>query len=91
MKCPTCVASGERSTVTPGYSVVTAMFANSFYDEDGQYHRHDPNSRTTSFGCSNGHEWADSTFPKCRIGGCSWNEREAVKRGTADEDGQTNA
>ena len=39
MKCPTCVAEGERSEVYRGGGISTLMTVHEFYDEDGDYRR----------------------------------------------------
>lgn len=65
MKCPECVAANLRSRVTPGYSYTTAMAGVSYYDEDGIWHSHDPNHHTTSYSCSNGHQWTESRIYSC--------------------------
>lgn len=72
MKCPECEASGQRSTVTPGVMSITAMMYHEFYDEDGMYHRHDPNTRSESFTCSNGHSWVRQSKGSCR---CGWPDK----------------
>ena len=49
----------------PGYSVVTAMAGQDYYDEDGRFHHHDPNSRTQQFTCSEGHAWVEVSTSGC--------------------------
>lgn len=65
MKCPECVAAGLRSTITVGGSFSTAMGWAPHFDEDGVYHVHDYNTRTTQFSCSQGHRWAKESDPSC--------------------------
>ena len=65
MKCPQCVELGLKSTISVGVSMTTCMYFSPFYDEEGRYHNHDKNTTTTQMKCSNGHEWAESTQPKC--------------------------
>ncbi len=72
MKCPTCERDGIRSIVHVGGTTSTLMTIQEFYDEEGRHHRHDYNNRTTSYRCSNGHEWTESIRPKC------WCEGENV-------------
>jgi len=45
------------------------MYSPPFYDEEGKYHDHDPNSSSTSYSCSNGHTWAESSRSSCW---CGW-------------------
>ena len=60
MKCPQCVRDGQRSTVDIGMTVTTAMVVYRYYDEDGNLVVDDPNTSTTMYVCSRGHEWAES-------------------------------
>lgn len=71
MKCPECVEAGLRSTVRDQGGMVTLVGYHPYYDEDGLYHSHDPNTRTTIFVCSNKHSWivkSKSPCPNCRYG-----------------------
>ena len=61
MKCPECVAADQRSHVYVGYSSTTLLDFAPYYDEDGNWHYHDPNTCTTSYSCSNGHKWSVNT------------------------------
>jgi hypothetical protein len=74
MICPKCKEEGKRSTVQPGFSSTTAMGYAPYYDEEGRFHRHDPNVTTTEYTCSNGHTWKDKTKPSCH---CGWPVVEA--------------
>ena len=65
MKCKECVANGQKSKVYPGYSTTTCAGVQTFYDEDGKFHIHDPNVTTTTYTCSNGHEWVEDKRSKC--------------------------
>lgn len=91
MKCAECEKAGLKSIVNvPNGSFSTCMMEHRFYDEDGRYHFHDPNRRTSEWSCSNGHRWVDVRWSRCPAQGCDWNaeneRREAVRRalGTAD-------
>lgn len=68
MKCPTCVESGQRSTVHEGAVTTTLMGFSPFYDEDGAYHSHNPNRSSVSMECSNGHRWGRSWKAACPAG-----------------------
>ena len=74
MKCPECEKSGERSTVRGGGGFSTAMGVDTYYDEDGTFHRHDPNYTTRIMRCSNAHEWDAATPNRCPAEGCDWLE-----------------
>ena len=69
MKCPQCVKEGKKSHINVGTSTTTLMYCPPYYDEDGKYHHHDPNYVTTNYTCSNGHEWAETTYDSCW---CGW-------------------
>ena len=61
MKCPQCVTEGKRSVVYPGMRWTTLMASAPYYDEAGNYVANDPNTTTTHYSCSEGHEWMTST------------------------------
>lgn len=56
MICPTCKDSDQKSTVRHLWSYTTLLWSNPWYDDEGNYHSHDPNRTTSGFRCSNGHE-----------------------------------
>ena len=62
MICARCEAAGERSRIYPGTAEVTLLETTSYWDEDGALVTEDPNTRTQSFRCSNGHNWVTSTL-----------------------------
>lgn len=72
MICPECRIEGLRSTVNSGMSMTTGMGYTSFWDEDGVHHVHDPNTTTTSYLCSNGHEWGESKIRPCQAPDCDY-------------------
>lgn len=74
MICPECAINDTKSTVHGGGCTSTCMGYDTFYDEDGRYHRHDPNTVSTSYQCSQGHKWTEARKSKCHIDGCTWNE-----------------
>lgn len=65
MKCEKCQLEGKKSTIQIGMSMTTCMGTNTYYDESGNFHYHDPNSTSTDYRCSNGHEWQESSRSKC--------------------------
>jgi hypothetical protein len=73
MKCPECEKLGFKSCVYPNGCSVTAMCSNNYYDENGKYHVHNMNTRTTHYTCSNGHSWVEDTTGSCW---CGWPENE---------------
>lgn len=79
MKCPVCVEEGERSTLTVGMSSTTLMWSQPWYDEDGVYHDHDRNTRSTAYRCSNGHTWETRSKGGCPAGDFP-EEREVIIR-----------
>lgn len=68
MKCPECVKENKKSFVNVGMSMTTAMYAAPFYDEEGKYHHHDPNTTSTEYSCSNGHRWTHKSTSTCWCG-----------------------
>lgn len=83
MKCEKCVEAGLRSFVYPGITFVTSMISQSFYDEDGIYHHHDPNWHSSSWSCSQGHRWEVRSLHPCSACGlhkkCSHKGESVVK------------
>jgi hypothetical protein len=77
MKCAECVKEGERSTVNDLGGMVTCGYYQPFYDEEGEYHRHDSNLRTNTFRCSRGHLWSTSTVAPCPNLNCDWGKPNA--------------
>lgn len=69
MKCKECESQNLKSTVREGISSVTALHSSPFYDEDGKYHLHSRNTRTTNYTCSNGHNWKTKSGCSCW---CGW-------------------
>lgn len=66
MICEQCKQEGKRSQINVGGAgVSTAMAVRYFYDEEGRYHAHDPNSLTITFRCTNGHSWSNTEVDKC--------------------------
>lgn len=80
MLCAECQKEGEKSQVYEGGMVSTCMGDSRFYDEEGVFHWHDPNGRTTSYRCSRGHSWSKTHYPQCPAPGCDWVEQRAVRR-----------
>ena len=58
--CSACVRNGMKSTVRRGATTTTLTAVDEFYDENGVYHRDDPNTRTTTWWCSQGHQWVET-------------------------------
>jgi hypothetical protein len=77
MKCSECVKEGRTSFVYVGMSTVTAMYFPPFYDEQGVFHNHDGNTRTTSYNCSNGHLWVEAQEGMPCV--CGWNSKATPK------------
>ena len=73
MRCPECETSGTKSKVFPQGGTVTLLGFEPFYDEDGNYHRHDPNTITSGYRCSEGHSWTSRRKAACPHKECEWN------------------
>jgi len=69
MICPECKKLGLKSKIFIGLSYTTALNGSQFFDEEGRFHDHDPNTTTTSYSCSNGHSWIVKSNKKCW---CGW-------------------
>jgi hypothetical protein len=65
MFCKECKAENKKSKVYVGSQTTTLLGWFPYYDEDGEFHNHDPNTITTNYSCSNGHIWSEKTKSKC--------------------------
>ena len=65
MICSECKSLGLKSNVYVGYSVSTCIAGSAYYDENGNYHWHDPNTISTEYICSNGHKWSEISQVGC--------------------------
>ena len=72
MKCAECETLGKRSRVVVGGSRTTLLGYSPYYDEEGLYHNHDPNTITTEYCCSEGHVWERRSKRQCPS--CSYPE-----------------
>lgn len=77
--CQLCEAENKRSKVYTGLTRATGLGIDDFFDERGFQHVHDPNSRVTSYKCSNGHEWTESEGEVCPCPGCTWPKNVSSK------------
>ena len=77
-KCPECIKEGKTSKFYPSQGCLsTLMGYQSYYDEQGEYHKHDPNTKSTSWRCSNGHSGVTNKRDSCW---CGWGkDREMVE------------
>ena len=75
MKCQKCVNAGLKSIVYAHNALqLTLMAFQPFYNEDGIYHCHDPNTHSESWSCSNGHGWFRKWQNACPAPNCGWND-----------------
>lgn len=66
MKCPRCEKEGLKSYYylsSGGGSTCAGWIP--FFDEDGKYHSHDPNTTQSESHCSNGHKFIHKYMSKC--------------------------
>ncbi len=76
MICEKCKDRGPESQARQGMSYTTAMCSDTYYDEKGKRHYHDPNKSTTEYRCSNGHTWTIVSGPTpCW---CGWPQGELL-------------
>ena len=88
MKCPACVDEGKRSIIrTDGPGSLTAMFGDYYYDEDGNYHVHDPNITTTRLVCSRGHRLVHTSATACPVDNCEHSTRVEQLRVEKEDQG----
>lgn len=84
MICEQCKAEGKKSTVhAPGGGISTLMCEDRYYDEDGNYHYHDPNGLHVRWRCSNGHEWGKTSYRECPS--CEYNKLRQHAAGERDK------
>ena len=65
VRCPKCVEEGQKSTLHGGGGITTCMGTQSYFDEEGNPHHHDPNSTTSSLRCSRGHSVVIVSYRTC--------------------------
>ncbi len=70
MKCRECTKEDHQSRVIVGPTYTQLMAIQEHYDEDGVYHIHDLNERTTEYRCSRGHVWSEKSTHQCP--NCDW-------------------
>jgi hypothetical protein len=75
MKCPICELENKESTVRLGTLFTTLMGNFQFYDKDGVYHMHDPNTKGQNASCSNNHKFCIEADIACPAEGCSRNDQ----------------
>lgn len=78
MICPICKVIGLKSTLRNTGEMTTCMAYFPFYDEDGNYHRHNSNDISNDYFCSNGHRFYIITKENCPQENCHWNKN--IKR-----------
>lgn len=72
-KCEECEKEGKKpERIYPGSTSVTDMGYAPYWDNEGNYHEHDPNVRVTGFSCSNEHRWTQNTDKPCPTCGNWW-------------------
>lgn len=65
LRCPVCVEQNLRSSVHSQGTTATCLGFRPYHDEDGVYHSHDPNRRTTYYLCTNDHSFQKIHYPPC--------------------------
>lgn len=87
MKCPKCVRLGLKSNVYGGIGSITLMYCQPYYDEEGEYHHHDSNTREHEYNCDKGHKWLQVSYGSCW---CGWTggKTEIIYLNDPDEDKQ---
>jgi hypothetical protein len=72
MICPECKKEGLKSTIMLGGGSSTLMGYNPYFDEEGVYHKHNPNSFCCSWMCSNKHTGTTSIGNPCPAPNCNY-------------------
>lgn len=72
MKCGRCVEQGLKSRLHSHGGTKTLMGWSPYYDEDGVFHKHDPNLMTKYYQCSNGHRMVVKDCAQCPTEGCDY-------------------
>lgn len=69
--CTDCGSNNQESRVYPQGTLTTAMAVDEHFDELGNHHMHDPNYKTTTYECTEGHTWTESFKVECPA--CDYN------------------
>jgi len=70
--CVECKKLGEKSSIYANGSSSTLMSGGPpYWDEDGIYHSHDPNTITSAYSCSKGHAFTIKSRSSCPAPGCT--------------------
>lgn len=78
MRCYYCMDEGKKSTLTELGCMSTLMGGGQqYWDEDGKPHRHDPNTTTTNYRCSEGHQYKEKIRGACPS--CDFGHEEPVR------------
>lgn len=80
MFCPVCQEQGLKSKVfASGGGRTTLMGFTPYYDEEGNYHSHNPNTTTRSYKCSEGHVWEVRSTQGCPNPDCDYKYEEQIE------------
>lgn len=72
MICKKCKKEGFTSKVFPELMEETCLGWFPYYDEEGNYHSHNPNQRMRRHKCSNGHSWTIFSLELCPAEQCNY-------------------
>lgn len=73
MICERCKQNGVKSTIDV-FNTKNLCEFKQFYDENGQFHLHDPHVFEADYRCSKGHQW--SSKEKKYICWCGWGKED---------------
>lgn len=83
MKCPVCEGEGQTSKVYPdGFGSTTAMLGETYWDEEGVWHSHDPNTSSEGYSCSRGHIWTVVQQQACPAGDWAGSRQVRIRQAT---------
>lgn len=79
MKCPFCEKEDKKSELESHGSSTTALGGyRTYYDEDGNYHHHDPNTILTTYTCSQGHKFGVRKARRCPNPDCDFGNEDPL-------------
>ena len=70
--CAECEKLGQKSRVMSNGVTTTLIGWSTYYDEEGNWHSHDPNRQEESFFCSAGHRFSKQLIHHCP---CGWSSK----------------
>ena len=67
--CKECAKKNLQSRILVTGTFKTGQYFPEFYDSNHNLHKHDENTITTNYRCTEGHGWSESSVSQCT---CGW-------------------